>query len=155
MGKKLSIKKNIVTLSLTFVSFFGVYVLLSIYQANNISVVPIEDTNSINVADHPHTLSSKTIISGEIEVDSFEEITHINKEKFDTVLYIVIHKQPSFSSQNTFSFSLDDVPDIESIDKISIVSGDVYTGEGSEQGYSLGDLPDLPNQKVIWEKTDN
>lgn len=54
--------------------------------------------------------------------------------------------------QNVFSFTLNDVPDIESIDKISIVSGDVYTSEGSEQGYSLDDLADLTEQKIIWGK---
>lgn len=152
LKNKLPLKKIILILSLSFVSFFGLYVFLSIYQANNISVVPIDDVNNINVDASPEILSSKTIISGEIEVGSFEEITHINKEKVDTVLYIIIHKQPSLSDQNTFSFTLDDVPNIESIDKISIVSGDVYTSEGSEQGYSLGDLADLTEQKIIWGK---
>lgn len=152
LKNKLPLKKIILILSLSFVSFFGLYVFLSIYQANNISVVPIDDVNNINVDASPKILSSKTIISGEIEVDSFEEITHINKEKVDTVLYIVIHKQPSLLGQNVFSFTLNDVPDIESIDKISIVSGDVYTSEGSEQGYSLDDLADLTEQKIIWGK---
>ncbi|SJN43374.1 hypothetical protein FM115_10025 [Marinilactibacillus psychrotolerans 42ea] len=152
LKNKLPLKKIILILSLSFVSFFGLYVFLSIYQANNISVVPIDDVNNINVDASPEILSSKTIISGEIEVDSFEEITHINKEKVDTVLYIVIHKQPSLLGQNVFSFTLNDVPDIESIDKISIVSGDVYTSEGSEQGYSLDDLADLTEQKIIWGK---
>lgn len=68
LKNKLPLKKIILILSLSFVSFFGLYVFLSIYQANNISVVPIDDVNNINVDASPEILSSKTIISGEIEV---------------------------------------------------------------------------------------
>lgn len=112
---------------------------------------PIEDTNNVSVTTS-HTLSSDTLISGEVKVDSFEAITHINKAKYDDVLYIIIHKQPSFFKQNAFSFNLNDVNEIDSVNTITIVSGDVYTEEGGTLGYSPGELKNLADQKVIWQK---
>lgn len=143
--------KKIIFLLTSIVLLFGLYISLNIYQAENISVVPIEDIKSISVS-KAHTLSSDTLITGEIKVNRFEAITHINKEKYDDVLYIIIHKQPSFYKENVFSFNLDGVDAVESVNRISIVSGDVYVEEGGTRGYSLGDLKKLAEQKVIWEK---
>lgn len=122
-----------------------------IYQAQNISVVPIEDINSVNISTSDR-LSTETEMTGEVKVDRFEEVSHINIEKIDEVLYIIIHKQPAFFSKSTFSINLNDVNDVDSINKIAIISGNIYTGKGVERGYSLGDLEKTPDQKIIWEQ---
>lgn len=126
----------------------------NIYRAQNISVVPIEDVNRVSLTT-AGVLSTETEITGEVIVDRFEGISHIDIEKVDEVLYIIIHKHPSFFSKSTFSIKLDDIREIDSINNISIISGNIYTGEGVERGYSLGDLKKTPDQKVIWEQPVN
>ncbi|MFD2046627.1 hypothetical protein ACFSTA_20410 [Ornithinibacillus salinisoli] len=151
MKKKLSLKKVILFFLISAIIFLCLYILWGIYKAQNISVVPIEDINSISIS-ADEVLSTETEITGEVKVDRFEAVSHINKEKVDEVLYIIIHKEPSFFSKGTFSINLNDVNDVESINNISIISGNIYTGEGVERGYSLGDLKKIPDQEVIWEQ---
>jgi len=154
MKKILSFKRIIIFLSISVPLLLGLYILWGIYQAENISVVPVNDINNVSLS-ADDTLSIETEISGEATVDDFEEITHINKETVDDVLYVIVHKQPSFTSENKFLFNLNNVRDLDSVNEISIVSGNIYTGEGAEQGYSIGDLKNLPEQKTIWTRTTN
>ncbi|CQR47969.1 hypothetical protein BN1058_02305 [Paraliobacillus sp. PM-2] len=149
--KRLSFKKIIIFFLISAIVYLSLSIFWGIYQAQNISVVPIKDINSVSIS-ADKVLSTETEITGEVKVDHFEAVSHINKEKVDEVLYIIIHKQPSFSSKSTFSINLDDVNDVDSINNIFIISGNIYTGEGAEQGYSLGDLKKITDQEVIWEQ---
>lgn len=148
----MSLKRTIFFLFLGFIIFLGLYISWGIYQSQNNSVIPIKEIDNVSISTDSK-LTNETEISGKVTIGNFEEVSHINVEKVDDDLYIIIHKQPSFSKENEFVFDLNNVNDISSIEKISIVSGDIYTGEGEEHGYSLGDLKSLPEQKIIWEQS--
>ncbi len=148
----MTLKRTIFFLFLGFIIFLGVYISWGIYQSQNNSVIPIKEIDNVSISTDSK-LTNETEIFGEVTIGNFEEVSHINVERVDDDLYIIIHKQPSFSKENEFAFDLNNVSDISSIEKISIISGDIYTGEGEERGYSLGDLKSLPEQKKIWEQS--
>lgn len=154
MNKKISPKKIVVFFVVSIATVIGLYISWGIYQAENISVIPLEDIHNVSIFPD-NVLTNETKVAGEADIGNFEEISEINKEKVDDVLYIIIHKQPSFSRKNTFSITLDNVKDINSITNISIISGEVYTGEGSQRGYSPIDFKNLPDKKIIWEPSSN
>lgn len=151
MKKELSFKNIIALFLVSAIVFFCFSVFWSIYQAKNISVIPIEDINNVSVT-ADKVLSTETEIMGNVKVDRFEEVSHITIEKVDEVLYVIIHKKPSFFTENTFSVNLNDITNVDSINKINIISGNIYIGEGVEKGYSIGDLVKIPDQKIIWEQ---
>lgn len=114
-------------------------------------MVPVDDLVTITVSDE-NTLSQDTEISGETDLGRFEAMSHPSIESFEGTLYIILHKQPALISQADFAFSLNGAESLETVEEIRLISGDIYSGEGVERGYSLVNLQDAAEQKVIWQR---
>lgn len=149
--QKKSLTKRILIIALVLVLLFGIYIGWQIYKSSQTEVVSVNDIVTLNMSED-NSLKLDTEISGDVQLGRFEALSHPSIETYEGILYIILHKQPALISQPDFSFSLNGVSDLDTVEEIRIVSGDIYTGEGDETGYSLIDLQDAPEQKVIWKQ---
>lgn len=67
----------------------------------------------------------------------------------DDILYIMILQEPSLISKESFSASLENIPGLDSINKINIVSEDLYANSTDFGGISSQDFQDTPFQDTI------
>lgn len=148
----MSKKKKITFLIISIIFIIGIKVSWEIYTINNSSIVPVKDINEISISSND-SITSETTVSGLISVNDNESIFESNKTIVNDVLYVFILKKPSLFTKEEFLFDLNNTDNLNDIKKIVIVSGEIYSGEGETKGFSDNILPDLPENRVIWEKS--
>lgn len=144
-------KKKIIRSLLVILAMFLLYIGLSIYQSENIEIIPFIDINELHISD-TKPVSSDTTISGTANVGQFESVSVNNLIVVEDTLYVIIYKWPTFFSNNKIDIKLENVGGLDEVSKISVVWGDIYSNEGSATGFSHKDLVNHPDQRIVWEK---
>lgn len=143
-------KKKFLRVILVGLTLFLVYIGLKVYQSNQIEIIPLEDISDLHVP-ISEVLSEDTVITGKAAVGQFEAVVLADRIVVDDTLYLILYKWPSFISEDEIDISLGHVTGLSNVDRISIIWGDIYSGEGTARGYSYVDLVDHPDQELIWE----
>ncbi len=130
---------------------FFIYIGLIIYQTNKLEIVSFEDIRTIEISSNDE-LGKDTTIQIEANVERFEALEMVESEVVEETLYLIIHKWPAFKQVDKIELSLERVHNLKQINRISVIYGDPYTGEGTSKGIFLSDLIDHPEQEIIWEK---
>lgn len=130
---------------------FFIYIGLIIYQTNKLEIVSFEDIRTIEISSNDE-LGKDTTIQIEANVERFEALEMVESEVVEETLYLIIHKWPAFKQVDKIELSLERVHNLKQINRISVIYGDPYTGEGTSKGILLSDLIDHPEQEIIWEK---
>lgn len=148
---KMSTKRKIQVVLISIVSLFLIYLGLNIYQAKKMEIISFEEINNLQVSTN-NELKSDTKITGTVELDNSEAVALMDQMVVNETLYIIIYKWPSFKQDNSIDFDLGNAENLNQVERISLVYGDIYSGEGNSRGISFGDLTTHPDQTVIWEK---
>lgn len=147
------LKKKIIRLILASLFIFLLYIGLNIFQSKNIEIIAFEDISELKVTE-TNPISEDTTISGIADVGLFESVAMSNRIVVEDTLYLIIYKWPTFLSDHEIEFNLKNVGGLSKVNKISIVWGDIYQGEGNQEGFYYNDLEDHSDQQIIWKKTE-
>lgn len=136
---------------LSMVSLFLIYIGLNIYRGKQIKIISFDEINDLEVSTN-NELKIDTQITGTVELGDFEAVVLMDRMVVDETLYLIIYKWPSFIQDNSIDFDFENTENLSGVEQISLVYGDIYSGEGSSRGISYGDLATHPDQIIIWEK---
>lgn len=132
---------------------FALYIGFQIYQTNQLELISAEAIQTFEISAEDN-LTNDTVIQVKADVERFEAVEMAETVVIEETLYLMIYKWPAVKQINDIEFDLEHVQSLEGVDQISIVYGELFTGEGPERGYSHKDLIDHPDQEVIWTKED-
>lgn len=133
---------------------FSLYISWEIYQTSQLELISVDAIQTFELSTE-RELVNETVIHVEADVDRFEALEMAQTIVIDDTLYLMIYKWPAIPSVNNLEFDLEHEQSLEEVDQISIVYGELYTGEGTERGFSYNDLINHPNQEAIWTKGDS
>ena len=148
---KMSTKRKIQVVLISIVSLFLIYLGLNIYQAKKMEIISFVEINNLTVSTN-NELKSDTKITGTVELDNFEAVALMDQMVVNETLYLIIYKWPSFKQDNSIDFDFGNTENLNQVERISLIYGAIYSGEGNSRGISFGDLATHPDQTVIWER---
>lgn len=149
--KKDSIKKKLLLAFGSIIVLFILYTGFKIYQTNQMQIIPIDEIQSLEVST-TGSLSKDTQITGQVTLNNFEAMGLVDLIVHEDTLYLILYKWPAFIGDNEINFTLEHTEMLEQVNNVSVIYGDIYSGEGTSQGISYNDLVTHPEQRVIWEK---
>lgn len=149
--KRRSVRKKIVLVIISLIAYFIIYIGLSIYQTNHLEIISLEEMSQLKVSS-AHDLDGNTRITGTADVDDFEAVALMDAMVVEETLYLILYKWPAFIEDSTIDFSLENIEGLDEVNRVSIVYGEIYSGEGEQYGISYGDFLSHPDQSVIWKK---
>ncbi len=147
-------KKLCLFIGFVFLAFLT-YIGFDIYQSKNMEIIPFSDITSINVSAEEE-LQTDTVITVTADVGDYEAIAGdlTQKEMVEGTLYIIFYKYPAFKQVKDVEVHLGNMASLNQVQQISIIYGDIYSGEGESKGFFMNDLIDHPDQEIIWQKGD-
>lgn len=142
-------RKAILFILLAGIACFAVF----IYNETNKEVVMTSDIH--NVETNPSAVLQKnTVITGEVELEALEGVAFSTPTPINEIIYITTMKKMSIFPSNTLRVELNNIENLDQIEKIILIGGDIYSNTGQNTGISASEFENIVDQKIIWEKRD-
>lgn len=149
LGNSSKRRKAILFILLAAAVCFAVF----IYSETHKEVVLTSDIHNVEI-NPSAVLQKETVITAEVELDTLESVAFSTPTSINEIVYITTMKKLSVFPANTLKVELNTIENLDQIEKIILIGGDLYSDTGQHTGISAGEFENIVDQQTIWEKQD-